>query len=198
MEKQSAIDIIMQAVKDQMRIQDIYLEILAPVQEEIGNLWLEGEISVAMEHFATATTEGIMARLRSLAKTPKEERKTILIAGIEGELHQIGSKMIRDFFELEGWKVLYLGCNTPADSILRTIRTKKPDVVALSSTMTFHLKGISKLIDSIHAENKDGTLKIIVGGYPFKIDEDLWKKIGADGYAPDAASAIELANGFFN
>lgn len=175
-------------------IKDIYLNVFQQVQYEIGRLWQNNAISVADEHFCTAATQAIMSQFYpDLFALPKNG-KTLVMASIGGELHEIGARMVADFFELEGWTTYYYGANTPTQSLISAICDKKPDVVGVSVTMTFHVPVLRDFITAMRSNQGCSDARVIVGGYPFKISADLWSRIGADGFAPDAATAIELAS----
>jgi methanogenic corrinoid protein MtbC1 len=102
--------------------------------------------------------------------------------------------MVADFFEMDGWKTYYLGANTPTESVIQTIISKKADLIIISATIGSHIGEVIELISTIHRCMECMDAKIIVGGYPFNIDNDLWKKVGADGQAVDAETAIEIAD----
>jgi methanogenic corrinoid protein MtbC1 len=71
----------------------------------------------------------------------------------------------------------------------------KPQCLAISATMTFNVSAVEEMIRKIRsAPDVSPKLIILVGGYPFKVAEGLWVSVGADGYAPNATEAIELAN----
>lgn len=77
---------------------------------------------------------------------------------------------------------------------MSTLTERKPDVLAISATMTFHIKLVVDLIERVRAVDADKKIKILVGGYPFNIEGNLWRQVGADGCAPDAERAIVTAN----
>jgi methanogenic corrinoid protein MtbC1 len=128
--------------------------------------------------------------------TNKENR--IIVTCINGELHEIGARMVADIFEMEGWNSYYFGANTPLNSVLESINTYKPQILAVSTTMTFNLSSVSTMIEKVKSETEVKNLKILVGGYPFLIADKLWQNIGADGFAPDAISAVKLAEQIVN
>src|SRR6056297_3468606 len=173
-----------------------YLNIFQPVQYEVGRLWHENIITVAQEHYATAITQLIMSRLYPYIIKNINLNYKILAACVGDELHEMGIRMLADFFEMEGWDTYYIGANTPADSIIQNLKYNRIDVLALSVLMTFHIKKAKTLIKKIREEEDLDNLKILVGGYPFKIADGLWKKIGADGFGRDADEAITITRRF--
>jgi methanogenic corrinoid protein MtbC1 len=109
---------------------------------------------------------------------------------ISGELHEIGVRMLSDLLELEGWDTYYLGANMPIDSIIKTIIEKKAKVIGLSATMTFHAEKVENQIKAIKDSKECRDVKIIVGGYVFKLSKNLWKKVGADALGEDLTDSL--------
>ncbi len=186
----------MNSFKNNISIKDLYLNIFQVTQKETGRLWQTSKITVAQEHFITGATQLIMAQLYPFLFTSTNKDKKIMVSCTEGELHELGARMVADIFEMEGWNSFYFGANTPINSLLDSIRINNPLVLAISVTMTFNLPKVSEIIQRI--KEKNITTKILVGGYPFLIADGLWQNIGADGFAQDALSAVRLANEFFN
>ncbi len=195
-DKKSAHDLIMNAFRNNITIKDLYLNVFQATQKETGRLWQMSKITVAQEHFITAATQLIMAQLYPYLFSSTKKEKSIIVACVEGELHELGARMVADIFELEGWSSYYFGASTPLKSILSSIRIYNPKIVAISSTMVYNLSHTSDIIQKIKEENKN--IKILVGGYPFSIAKNLWRNIGADGFANDASSAVNLANEIIN
>jgi methanogenic corrinoid protein MtbC1 len=102
--------------------------------------------------------------------------------------------MVADFFEMAGWDALYLGANVPTESIVKTLVEQHADVLGVSVTMTAHIPIATELIAAVHAHPESAHVKVCVGGYPFNMTEGLWQKIGADGYATDAQTAVDMCN----
>jgi methanogenic corrinoid protein MtbC1 len=125
--------------------------------------------------------------------------RTVVATCVGGELHEIGVRMVADFFEMEGWDSYYLGANTPAVAILHALDERRADVLAISATMTFHVSAVTELIGRVraHARASGGARTrplILVGGYPFTVAPDLWRQVGADGSARDARDAVATAD----
>ncbi|WP_106767333.1 cobalamin B12-binding domain-containing protein [Paenibacillus faecalis] len=174
-------------------IKSLYQYIFQVTQYEIGRLWHKGSISVAQEHYCTAVTQSIISGLYPhwIGKGNKGLR--MVAACVGSELHEIGLRMVADTFEMEGWDTYYLGANVPDDSLIQAINDHKAHIIAISVTMTFHIHLAKELITKIKAERVVSGVKIMVGGLPFNLDPNLWKEIGADGYAPDAETTVILA-----
>lgn len=197
MDRRSASQMILDAVASGVNIKDLYLQVFQPVQWEIGRLWQLNQISVAQEHFCTAATQMVMSQLypyifQRLAEERPGPPRRIVVACVGGELHEIGARMVADFFEMSGWDACYLGANTPAEDLQRTVIERRPEILALSATMTFHVSKVAQIIQEMRRQF-DRPLRILVGGHPFNLSAGLWQRVGADGYAPDAEAAVRLA-----
>jgi MerR family transcriptional regulator, light-induced transcriptional regulator len=191
-----ACDLIIAEVERGMPIKDVYLHVFQTVQYEVGYLWHQGHITVAQEHFCTAASQYIISRLYPMIFQNSAQGPKIVAACIGDELHEMGIRMVADFFEMSGYDAYYLGANTPMEGILQTVRTSRPIALALSITIAFHVGELISLIQAMRADADCRDTKIIVGGYAFNTNKDLWSRVGADGYATDAQSAIEIIHKF--
>ncbi|WP_321505100.1 cobalamin-dependent protein [uncultured Methanoregula sp.] len=189
--------IIDKALSSGMKVHDIYTGIFQPVLAETGRLWQENEASIAQEHYISGFIRRIMNRIHDstiATGRTKLKRKTVVAACVGEELHEIGIRMVADFFERDGWDVYFIGANTPTKCILAAVAEQKADVVALSITMPARLPDIQYLIRSFRADPDMAKVKIIVGGYPFGVIPDLWKQVGADAGAVSADEAVAAAH----
>lgn len=178
-------------------VKNIYEYIFQPVQYEMGRLWQTHEITVAHEHYCTAATQLIMSGLYKQIFTTPRIGKTLVASAVAGELHELGIRMVSDFFELEGWDTYYLGANMPEVQLVQTIEERRPDVVAFSVTMPYHVSAVMQLIKHIR-KTCSFSLHIIVGGYAFKTHPGLCKQVGADGFAESADEAVKQATKMTN
>ncbi|MGD9345191.1 MAG: cobalamin-dependent protein [Candidatus Aminicenantes bacterium] len=192
-EKHTASRLILDAVEKGTNIKDIYLEVFQRSQYEIGRLWCMNKISVAQEHYSSAATQLIMSQLYPRIFATEKIGRGLVAACVNSELHEIGIRMVADFFEIEGWDTYYMGANTPAASIIQAIENTHPHILALSATMPFHQSLLQETIAKIRAADSDGGVKIIVGGHALNASNNLWKQVGADGYAANAEEAVFLA-----
>ncbi len=172
---------------------EIYMYVFQPVQYEIGRLWMTRRISVAQEHFCTAVTQMAMSLLYPQIFATQRVGRKALACAVGSELHEIGIRMVADFFEMSGWDTYYIGANTPTRAVIEAIDTFQPDVAAFSLTMNFHRSVLMALIGAVR-QHSGPDLKILTGGYPFLSDPDLYRKFGADGTATNARTAVALAN----
>jgi methanogenic corrinoid protein MtbC1 len=191
-DRRSASRMILKAVEAGQPVKDMYLHVFQPAQREIGRLWQTNQISVAQEHFCTAATQMIMSQLYPYIFTGERKNRRLVASCVGGELHEIGARMVADFFEMEGWDTYFLGANTPPESIRRMVDEHHADILALSATMTFHLGEVADIITAVR-QNSVAQPRILVGGYPFNLSPVLWQRVGADGYAADAEKALAEA-----
>lgn len=181
------------AIKEGVSVRDVYLHVFERTQREIGRLWQTNRISVAQEHFCTAATQMVMAQLYPYIFTGTRNGRKMIMTCVGGELHEIGARMVADFFEMEGWDTYFLGANTPSESIVGAVQEMNADLLAISATMTFHVSLVSDLIQQVREARQSRPIRILVGGYPFNLSPDLWRKVDADGSAGNAAMALSTA-----
>lgn len=190
-----ALSLILDKVKTGSQVKDMYIEVFQPVQYEIGRLWQTNKITVAQEHYCTGATQLVMSQLYPYLFTGSKKNRKMVMTCVPGELHEMGARMVTDFFEMGGWDTYYLGANMPIESVVRYLSEVKPQFLAISATMTFHVSTVEDMIRKIRsAPEVSADLKILVGGYPFKVAEGLWESVGANGFAKSATEAVELAD----
>lgn len=195
--RHEAYQFIRQLRRERLSLQDIYLHIFQGSQYQIGRLWQENKITVAQEHYCTAVTQNIMSLLLPDIFLTRKNGLRMLACCTEGELHELGLRMVTDFFELDGWDTYFIGANTPIESTLELIRSQQIDLVAISTTMTYHVSKVRQVIARIRDNFQHAQLKIVVGGFPFRVSPGLWKQVGADGFAHDAREALYVAGILF-
>lgn len=197
-DKKTASQLISRAVDNNVPIREIYLHVFQVSQYEVGRRWLRSEISVAQEHFCSAATQMIMSQLYPYIFSGDRSGKSMVAASIGGELHEIGIRMVSDFFEMDGWNTYYLGANSPTSSILDAVKRHKSSVLALSIAMPYHGRLLKQAIEEIRAHSMGSDLKILVGGNAVNRRNGDFEAFGADGFAADAGSAVTLANQLIN
>jgi methanogenic corrinoid protein MtbC1 len=192
-QRKPAACIVAQEVEKGTSLLDIYVDILEAAQIEIGRLWETNVISVAQEHMATAITQYVIAQLYPRIERMETVRGRVVITGVEGEFHHVGSNIVADALEASGWDVRFLGANVPHAGILRVIDEHRADVVGISVAMLFNIHRLIDLIESIDKTFGQG-VRVIVGGSAFRLSPQIWKSTGAHGFAQNAREAVAMVN----
>lgn len=192
-----AMEAVVSRVGEGLPVGSVYVDVLQPVMYEVGKLWQADEIDIATEHYVTAATQLLMARLFPRALANRRISRSMVGACLGSELHELGMRMVCDLFEFEGWDTYFLGAVTPGQSLIKIVQARKPDLVCLSATMAFGLPKIRDVVRSLRVPGESGTPRIMVGGLPFLINPGLCTTVGADATAPDARRAVRVADSLF-
>jgi 5-methyltetrahydrofolate--homocysteine methyltransferase len=127
-----------------------------------------------------------------LAKAGVKARGVFVVGTVKGDLHDIGKNLVAMMLKGAGWKVVDLGVDIDAEKFVQTAIDEGADVIGLSALLTTTMVNMKSVIEL--AKNKDCKAKVVVGGAP--LTQSYADEIGADGYAPDAATATEIVNKF--
>ena len=125
-----------------------------------------------------------------LAEKDKRAGGKILIGTVKGDLHDIGKNMVATMLRGVGFNVVDLGINVAVDAFVKKVADERPQVLALSALLTTTMPEMRKVIGALTQAGIRETVKVIVGGAP--VNQNFANDIGADGYARDAAEAIDL------
>ena len=193
-DRRRASRLILQAADEGQSLADLCLKVLQPAQEELGRMWLLGEINVAEEHFATATTRLVMAQLHARAACAPSNGRTLLAAAIAGNQHDLGIQLVADLFETDGWRAIHLGANVPAEDLGEAADFYQPDLVALSVSMATQLPALEQAIAAVRASQRGVFVKIMVGGRGLSGPAQSDKLRGADDHVSDPFEALARAN----
>jgi len=188
--RREAGQLVLQAAESGVPIPEIYIHIFQASQREVGRLWQTGAISVGQEHFCTAATQMVMSQLYPYIFNTARCGRALVATCVSGETHEIGMRMVTDFFEMAGWDTYYLGANVPFSSVISELKAHKAQVLGISVTISSHIDRARALINAVRADTSLDDIKILIGGYPFMIEPDLWRVVGADAFATDAAEAV--------
>jgi 5-methyltetrahydrofolate--homocysteine methyltransferase len=107
---------------------------------------------------------------------------------VQGDLHDIGKNLVAMMWKGANFAVVDLGTNVPAEKFVAAAREHKAAIVGLSALLTTTMPAMKNTVAAIRAAGLDGT-KVLIGGAP--ITREFAEQIGADGYAPDAAGAVQ-------
>jgi MerR family transcriptional regulator, light-induced transcriptional regulator len=193
-DRREASQLVMDAVHGGTPVRDIYLHVFQRSQYEIGRLWQTNQICVAQEHLCTAATRLIRSQLYSFIFGTERKNRRVVAACVGGDSHEIGVRMVADFFEMDGWDTFYLGADVPTASIVQTVVDRRAHVLAVSATLLTHVSSVADLIAAVRTSPGCDEVTILVGGHPFNVSPELWREVGADGCAADAVRAVDLAD----
>jgi corrinoid protein of di/trimethylamine methyltransferase len=189
-----------QVVKLSKRVIEVGIDPLEAVEKaliagvlELGNKWVNGEVFIVdMIAAAEAMKAGLSILKDEIVKRGGsiKYRGRIVIGTVEGDIHDIGKSIVASLLEAAGFEVIDLGVDVSAQKFIEAIKQYNPDIVGMSALMTTTMLKQRDIIEAIKQANLRGKVKIIVGGAP--TTKEWAEEIGADGWAPDAASAVEL------
>jgi 5-methyltetrahydrofolate--homocysteine methyltransferase len=163
---------------------------LIPGMEQIGIRFKNGDIYIPEVLIAARAMHAGMDVLKPiLSKSNTPMAGKVVIGTVKGDLHDIGKNLVAMMLEGGGFEVVDLGVNVPPEKFLKAVNEHQPQVVAMSALLTTTLKDMKNTIDVIKQAGRKDRVKTIVGGAP--VTEKFANDIGADAYAPDAASAVD-------
>lgn len=192
--KRKARQLIIDDALNNMGVDEIYLDIFQPVQQEVGRLWHLNEVSVAQEHYISSVTQLIMSQLYPHFLSMGGKKGNIVTTAVGNELHEIGIRMVADLLEVDGYDTIHLGANTPDFSIVETLENNNTKLIGISVTLPIHLKKLDNLVKSIRKNDSLNNIKIIVGGYAFNKQPNLYQQFDVDDYSVNARDAVKKIN----
>jgi corrinoid protein of di/trimethylamine methyltransferase len=164
---------------------------LIQAMDRLGVLFKNGEIYIPEVLLAAQTMHAGMAILKPiLSKSTGTIPGKVLIGTVKGDLHDIGKNLVVMMIEAGGFDVIDLGIDVPASRFVEAVKEHRPQVVGMSALLTTTMVEMKETIQALGAAGQKDQVKIIVGGAP--VTERFAMEIGADGYAPDAAVAVDV------
>ncbi|NLW55196.1 MAG: cobalamin-binding protein [Firmicutes bacterium] len=158
----------------------------------IGEKFKANEVYVPEVLIASRATNAGMEVLKPyLVDEEVKPLGKVVIGTVQGDLHDIGKNLVKIMFQGAGFTVIDLGIDVPAEKFIEAIKKEEPQIVAMSALLTTTMTEMEKVIEAIKRENLRDSLYIMVGGAP--VTDNFAQKIGADAYAPDAATAASIA-----
>jgi methanogenic corrinoid protein MtbC1/DNA-binding XRE family transcriptional regulator len=183
--------VVHELIGKRVSVADIYLDVLAPALFQIGDLWCDGKVNVAQEHLATQITLGQMDKLRLIQSVPRSLSYRVMVCCVEGEHHFIAARMATDLFQMEGWQVDFLGPDVPTAALIEIVSARRPNLLALSTTLQSNLRRTRPLIKRIR--KLPAAPYIIVGGQAALGDNSGKNKIQGIETATNVIEGVRLA-----
>ncbi len=172
-------------------VERVLKEGLLSAMDRIGVRFKNGEIYIPEVLIAARAMHAGMAVLKPiLSKSSTRQAQRVIIGTVKGDLHDIGKNLVVMMLEGGGFEIVDLGIDVPAHKFIDAIKTYQPHVVGMSALLTTTMIEMKNTIQAIEWAGLRNQVKIIVGGAP--VTSKFAQDIGADGYAPDAASAVDL------
>jgi 5-methyltetrahydrofolate--homocysteine methyltransferase len=129
-----------------------------------------------------------------LAETGVETKGTILLGTVKGDLHDIGKNLVGMMCEGAGFDIVDLGKDVEPETFVEAVKEHKPKILGMSALLTTTMRAMESTIKALEEAGVRETVKIMIGGAP--VTQTFAEEIGADGYAPNAASASDMAKQF--
>jgi 5-methyltetrahydrofolate--homocysteine methyltransferase len=192
MELERAAELTKKALDGGLDPERILKEALIPAMDAVGEEYEQGKRYIPEMLVSAEAMKSAMEILRPLlTKSRVEPMGRVVIGTVEGDLHDIGKNLVAMMLEGGGFEVHDLGTEVTADRFVEAVREYNADLVGMSALLTTTMVYMPKVIEALKEASLQDKVKVMVGGAP--LTQEYADEIGADGYAPDAASAVKLA-----
>ncbi len=164
---------------------------LIAAMDIVGGEYERGDRYVPEMLISAEAMKGAMGILRpKLAEAGVKSRGKVVLGTVEGDLHDIGKNLVIMMLEGAGFEVEDLGIEVPAERFVEAVREHQPELLGMSALLTTTMVYMPDVIKALDEAGLRDRVKVVLGGAP--VTQEYSDKIGADGYAADAASAVEL------
>ena len=183
---------VQQAIDAGTDLNRLINDALISAMDIVGKRFADNQIYVP-EMLVSATTmkRGLDIIKPLLQSDETEDRGTIVMGTVKGDLHDIGKNLVTMMMEGAGFKVIDLGVDVKIENLVETLKKEQADILGLSALLTTTMPEMQNVIEVLKREGLRNHVKVIVGGAP--IDQKFAVKIGADGYGKDAVEAVQLS-----
>ncbi len=160
---------------------------LIPAMDRIGVKFRNNEIFIPEVLIAARAMHAGLGVLKPiLAKSPTSTTTKVVIGTVKGDLHDIGKNLVGMMLEGAGFEVVDLGIDVPPEKFIQGAKENGAQIIGMSALLTTTMMQMQTTVQKVKAEGLK--IKTVIGGAP--VTAEFAKQIGADGYAPDAASAV--------
>ena len=183
--------LVEKALEEGVPAEDLIYKALVPGMNVVGERFKNNEFYVPEVLIAARAMQAAMEILDPIvAEKGIKPVGTVAIGTVEGDLHDIGKNLVAMMLKGSGFKIMDLGVDVKPEQFVQSVKDGA-NVVALSALLTTTMPSMKKTIQALEAAGVRGSAKVIIGGAP--LTDSYAREIGADGYAPDAASAVDTA-----
>jgi 5-methyltetrahydrofolate--homocysteine methyltransferase len=180
------------ALAEGVPAETILREGLIAAMTEVGRLFEENEYFVPeMLVAARAMQQGLALIKPHLAEGGATPMGKVIIGTVKGDLHDIGKNLVAMMLEGSGFEVVDLGTDVAPEKFVKAVQEHRPHVIGMSALLTTTMPSMSSTVQALQEAGVREQVKVMVGGAP--VTDEFAKRIGADGYSPDASSAVRLA-----
>jgi 5-methyltetrahydrofolate--homocysteine methyltransferase len=191
-DKPAVVELTQRGLAEGLEPETMLFEALIPALEEVGARFERGDFFVPEMLIAGRAMTGALDVLRPLlAQTGTQTIGTFLMGTVKGDVHDIGKNLVDIMLEGAGFKVIDLGVQVAPEAFVEAIEEHEPDVVGFSAFLTTTMPMFKVNIEAIEKAGLRDKVAIMVGGAP--VTQEYADAVGADAYAPDAASATKRA-----
>ena len=190
-------ELVREALEENLTPKKILEDGLIKGMDIIGAKFKKNEVYVPEVLIAARAMHAGMDILRpKLAETGVKNIGKVAIGTVKGDLHDIGKNLVKMMLEGAGFEVIDLGVDVTTDKFVEAVKEHKPNIIGMSALLTTTMVNMVEVIKALDVAGLRDKVKIMVGGAP--ITQNYADQIGADGYSPDAASAVDKAKTFLN
>ena len=188
-------ELVKQALEQNLLPKDILENGLINGMDIIGVKFKKNEVYVPEVLIAARAMHIGMSILRpKLIEAGVKNIGTIVVGTVKGDLHDIGKNLVKMMLQGAGFEVIDLGTDVSADKFVEAVKEHKPNIIAMSALLTTTMVNMAEVIKALETAGLRDKVKVIIGGAP--ITQNYTDQIGADGYSPEAASAVDKAKSF--
>ena len=172
---------------------EILSEGLIAGMDVVGQKFKANEMYIPEVLIAARAMHAAMDVLKPLLTGTEAPKKgTLVIGTVQGDLHDIGKNLVAMMHEGAGFTVVDVGVDVPTEKYVEAAKANKADIVGLSALLTTTMPGMKDTIEALRKDEATRNIKVIVGGAP--LTQEYADSIGADGYAPDSSSAVDVSH----
>jgi len=183
---------VKQALAEKVEPAKILNEGLIAGMQVVGTKFKNNEFYVPEVLIAArAMKAGMEILAPQLAAAGVQPIAKVVIGTVKGDLHDIGKNLVAMMLQGGGFEVIDLGTDVPAEKFVQTAQEKGAKIIAMSALLTTTMPQMSTVVKALQEAGLAGKVKSMIGGAP--VTQDFCDEIGANGYAPDAASAVDKA-----